>query len=113
MLPKKELLLAEQSLNRYCENRIPARVRDKVRLTYRWRGNTVTLIEERPYFRDPKRWTSHAVAQFRYSANEKRWTLYWADRNSRWHLYDDAEPAIAIQSLLDEINRDPTHIFLG
>ena len=47
------------------------------------------------------------MAQFRYSANEKRWTLYCANRNSRWHLYDDAEPAIAIQSLHGHIHESP------
>jgi hypothetical protein len=55
MQHKKKMLPVGQSLDHYCEKRIPAHIRDKVRLTYRWRGSTVTLTEERPYFRDPKR----------------------------------------------------------
>lgn len=113
MLPKTEKALVDESLRRYCDGRIPAHVRNKVRLTYRWRGNTVTLLEERPYFQDPKRWTSHPVAQFRHDVAKGRWTLYYADRNSRWHLYDDAEPTVAIQGLLDEVSRDSTGIFWG
>lgn len=113
MLPKTEKALVEQSLARYCEERIPAHAREKVRMTYRWRGNAATLIEERPYFQDPTRWTSHPVARFRYAASKKRWTLYCADRNSRWHLYDEVKPAASIQTLLDEVSRDPTGIFWG
>ncbi|MBI3553029.1 MAG: DUF3024 domain-containing protein [Elusimicrobia bacterium] len=113
MLPKSEVLLAEESLERYCAERVPPHARSKVRMTYKWRGDTATLIEERPYFQDPKRWTSHPVAQFRYDGDKKRWTLYCADRNSRWHLYEKIRPAASIQTLLDEVNRDPTGIFWG
>jgi hypothetical protein len=43
---------------------------------------------------------------------QPRLTLYWADRNSRWHRYHDIDPGTADQ-LLDEINEDPTSIFWG
>lgn len=56
MLPKSEVLLTEESLERYCAERVPPHARSKVRMTYKWRDNTVTLIEERPYFQDPKRY---------------------------------------------------------
>jgi len=113
MISETEKRLAEESLQRYCRERIPARVRDKLRLTFRWRGSIVTLIVERPYFLDHGRWTSRPMAQFRYYEPKKRWILYCADRNSRWHLYDEAEPAAAIQTLLEEVTRDPTGIFWG
>ena len=31
------------------------------------------------------------------------WTLYWADRNSRWHPYDDLEPTGDLDAVLREI----------
>ena len=43
----------------------------------------------------------------------KAWTLYWADRNSRWHRYDDLEPTTNLDDVLTEINEDPTCIFWG
>ena len=42
-----------------------------------------------------------------------QWTLYWADRNSRWHRYDDLEPTTNLDDVLTEINEDPTCIFWG
>jgi hypothetical protein len=113
MISKIEKVLVDQSMSRFCDMRVPAHIRDKVRLIYRWRGSSVTLFETRPYFQDPKRWTECPVAQFRYNATNKRWVLYCANRNGRWFLYDEAKPATSIQTLLDEVNRDPTHIFWG
>jgi hypothetical protein len=105
--------LVDESIARFCEVRVPTEIRHKVRLIYRWRGSVVTLSETRPYFQDPKRWTESPVAQFRYDAARKRWVLYYRDGKGRWHIYEEARPAASVQTLLDEVNRDPTHIFWG
>ena len=52
------------------------------------------------------------MAQLRYSANTHYWSLYWADRNGRWHRYDDLEPS-PVDKALNEIEGDPTCIFWG
>jgi hypothetical protein len=103
----------ETRLERYCEARIPERVRHQLRLTYRIRGNLVTLVEERPSIFDPEKWTHVVVAQFRFRPEDSNWLLYWADRNSRWHEYGDLEPSIDLDELLGEVDRDPTGIFWG
>ncbi|MHB2027014.1 MAG: DUF3024 domain-containing protein [Elusimicrobiota bacterium] len=36
--------------------------------------------------------------------------LYCADRNGRWHQYGEADPTVAIQTLLEEVTRDETGI---
>ena len=41
------------------------------------------------------------------------WTLYWRDRNLRFHRYDQLEPSPDIGNLLREIDRDPIAIFWG
>ena len=46
-------------------------------------------------------------------ARDHAWTLYWADRNSRWHRYDDLDTDRPAQALIDEIEADPTCIFWG
>ena len=40
------------------------------------------------------------------------WTLFWADRNSHWHLYELINPG-TVEELLDEIDKDSTCIFWG
>ena len=53
------------------------------------------------------------IARLRYIKANKTWTLYWRDRNLRFHTYDRIEPSTRITDLLAEIDRDPTGIFWG
>ena len=53
------------------------------------RGKSVTIYECRPpWHPDLTDWSELKVAQLRHNPEEGEWTLYWADRNGRWHLYD-------------------------
>jgi hypothetical protein len=58
-------------------------------------------------------WTRQPVAQLRYDPDDHHWRLYCADRNSRWHYYDMAEPTTNLDELITEIDNDPTGIFWG
>ncbi|MDP1990975.1 MAG: DUF3024 domain-containing protein [Syntrophales bacterium] len=105
--------LVETKLTEYCERRIPIDIRDQVRLTFKIMRDKATLIETRPYFRDPTVWTENPVAQFRLDKNTRKWTLYCMDRNSRWHLYDIINPSADFDDMLKALDRDPTGIFWG
>jgi len=71
------------------------------------------MIEARPPFLGPSEWSELRVAQFRYDSETGTWTLYCADRNSRWHPYWDMEPTTEFDDLLREVDEDPTGIFWG
>jgi hypothetical protein len=43
------------------------------------------------------------IARLRYTKASKTWTLYWRDRNSRFHRYDRIEPSANVGALIDEI----------
>ena len=103
----------ETLLRRFCERRVPVEARDKVRLTYDFRGNAVTLYEDRPRGKDPGQWGHMAIAQFRFDQANEEWTLYCADRNSKWHEYLEVDPTSRFESLLEEVDQDPTGIFFG
>jgi hypothetical protein len=49
----------------------------------------------------------------RYTQATNIWTLYWRDRNLRFHRYDQLELSPDIGDLLREIDRDPVAIFWG
>ena len=48
----------------------------------------------------------------RYDVANSLWTLYWSDRNARWHVFDLIDPG-SISELLEEIELDRTAIFWG
>ena len=112
-LPEFTQKLVKTRLSKYCENRIPVTIRNKVRLAFKIRGNKVTLCETRPYFMDPSVWTESPVAQFRFDEKTKKWDLYCCDRNSKWHPYIDIDSTANFDDLLEEVDRDPTGIFWG
>ena len=99
-------------IRRFCADRVPAHVREEIRIEAEVRGERVSIFECRPpWHPEITEWSRTPVAQLRYGTKE-RWTLYGADRNGRWHRYDMVEPGLA-QSLLAEIDADPTGIFWG
>ena len=75
----------------------------------------LTIVERRAPWREDlgPEWTSFPIARLRYTAADKSWTLYWRDRNLRFHLYDLLAPSNRVEDLLTEIDRDPTCIFWG
>jgi hypothetical protein len=109
-LTKKQI---EKKLAAYCKAKVPANLQHKVRVDFKLRGNNVTLYEELPAFGKPNTWVDIVVAQFRFNVQSKEWTLYCADRNSKWHLYHEAKPSKNFEQLLKEVEEDPSGIFWG
>jgi hypothetical protein len=99
----------------FCENRIPEHVRDEIRLEHSVRGSKITIVERRPPWSEliGPEWTSMNIAQLRYDERSRTWSLYAADRDDRWFLYDDVGPAPDVGPLLAELADDPTCIFWG
>ena len=100
-------------IRKYCRARVPPRLRHQARIEAAVRGNSVTIFDCRPpWHPNLTEWSKVRVAQLRYSASTHHWSLYWADRNGRWHRYDDLDPG-PVDNVLKEIEADPTCIFWG
>jgi hypothetical protein len=105
-----ELLLAK--IRRFVADLAPVHVRDQLHYEADVRGNNVTLVECRPPVEDgPAEWRMK-IAQLRYQPDAQLWTLYWADRNDRWHRYDWLEPTV-LDAVLREIEHDPMCVIFG
>lgn len=100
-----------EGLSRYCEERIPPHVRDMVRLEWAAHESIFTLTERRPHFMRRDEWTHSDVAQFRYDVESGEWTLLLRDRNSTWHEYGELAPSTDFETLLAEVDNEPTGIF--
>ena len=112
-LSESEKEMIEKEVGGFCKRKVPAEFHDELRIDYSIRGNSVTLLEIRPAWRLPGEWTAMKVAQFRLDPDTKKWSLYWCDRNERWHLYDDLPPAYDLGVFIQEVDADPTGIFWG
>lgn len=102
-------------IKRWCEGRVPLSAQDQVRLEFEVAGMSVTIVERRaPWHDDPSpEWTRLPIARLRFSATTRSWSLFWRDRNEKFHSYPPLPASPTVQTLLDEIDRDPTAIFWG
>ena len=102
-------------VQRWCAARVPEHVRDQVRVECQVAPRHLTIVERRaPWHQDDApEWASFPIARLGYTAAHKSWTLYWCDRNLRFHIYDLLAPSDRVDDLLNEIDRDPTCIFWG
>lgn len=104
---------AAERLAHWCDKRVPEQARQQVRVEVKRRGRTLTIVERRPPWPTGQgEWTSMSIAQFRLD-DVGGWTLWWADRNNRWHEYDDAPRGLGFDALLREVEEDPTAVFWG
>jgi len=97
----------------FCDSRVPATIRSKVRLGFRIKSSEVVLFEERPAFEAPHEWREMEVAKFKYVTAQQTWRLYCQHRDLRWHAYVALPEARTFEKLLDEVASDPTGIFWG
>ncbi len=102
-------------VRRWCEQRIPAHARDQVRVECDIGSRYLTIVEFRPPWREGTgpEWTRFPIARLHYTKATTSWSLYWRDRNLRFHQYDQLPPSQDIGDLLREIDRDPIAIFWG
>jgi hypothetical protein len=102
-------------VRRWCDQRVPEHARDQVRVECDISPQHLTIVERRAPWRQDAgtEWTRFPIARLRYSQATRTWTLYWRDRNLRFHTYEQLKPSPDIGDLLAEIDRDPTAVFWG
>lgn len=114
MIPDRDRARVERWVK--AENdRVPEQARGKVRIELDVGDRTLTIFECHPPWNPDLSpdWTRNPVARLRHTRTRNEWSLYWPDRNSRFHEYELAPPTPHVSHLLAEIDRDPTFIFWG
>lgn len=112
-MPLPELDVAR--VQRWCTVRVPEHALHQVRVECEVAPRHLTIIERRAPWREDygPEWTSFPIARLRYTAADKSWTLYWRDRNLRFHRYELHAPSRQVEDPLTELDRDPICIFWG
>ncbi len=98
-------------LTTYCQKRVSRGARRRLRVDYRFEGNSVVLFEGRRSGAKTARWRNRVVAKFRYLVGKRLWALYWLDSRGRWQKYKDTGETSRLKSLVAEVERDPKEVF--
>jgi len=86
-------------VQRWCAARVPEHARHQVRVECEVAPRHLTIVERRAPWREDfgPEWTAFPIARLRYTAADKSWTLYWRDRNLRFHLYEPMAPSHRVE----------------
>lgn len=98
---------------RWCRDRVPDDLRDQVKVEVEVDARHLTIVECRPPWDGLGDWTRLPVARLRFTKRTGLWSLYWRDRNERFHLYDRIAASESVEVLLAEVEQDPTALFWG
>jgi hypothetical protein len=101
--------------NGRCHADVPRTVRAQIRCEIDVADRTITVLECRPPWRKdfcPES-TRFPTCRFRYTKARKEWSLYWCDRNLKFHAYDFVAPTPRLEDLIEQVERDQTGIFWG
>ncbi|WP_274364756.1 DUF3024 domain-containing protein [Paenibacillus thermotolerans] len=90
----------EKILENYIDKKIPEHLRNDIQIHYKFRGNTVTLSQERPGYMGRR--FEYPIAQLRLE--ESYWKVYWQDSKNKWHFVDDIKPEKDFEKQLKEID---------
>ena len=111
-IPPAQLAKIESKLRAYCDD-VPPHVRSQVRYGYSIVGNAIEFFTERTRFNAPKKWEREPIAKFRYVATRRQWELYCQHVDLEWHRYEMLPYTARFDTLLAEVELDPTGIFWG
>lgn len=102
-------------VQRWCGARVLEHAHHQVRLECEVASRHLTIVERRAPWREDvgPEWTSLPIARLRYTPTTKTWKLYWADRRLGFHAYEPLAASAHLDTLLTELDQDPTHIFWG
>lgn len=99
-------------IRRWCNARVPQHLWDQVKVEADVADRHVTIVEVRPPWDGQGEPTRFPIARLRYTKSTKLWSLYWRDRNLKFHAYDIA-PSLLVDDLLDYIENSADPIFFG
>ncbi|QPK80009.1 DUF3024 domain-containing protein [Corynebacterium lizhenjunii] len=100
-------------IKRWCKKKVPEHLWDQVKLEADVTNRHVTIVEVRPPWDGEGDPTRFPIARLRYTATTRLWSLYWRDRNLKFHEYDYFPPTQDVQSILDYLDNTDDPIFFG
>lgn len=112
-LSEFEIKRVDKLFTAYCEQKVPAHLRDQIRIEYRIRDFAVSLFESRPLLQGSGEWISTKVARFQKDPQTETWRLFWADRDSQWQPYAPLPIHRDIEKLLQVVEKNETGLFFG
>lgn len=98
----------------WCDQRIPEHLKDRIRIEYEVTSRHVDILEcHPPYSERFTEWSRHPIARLRYTTRTGLWSIYWRDRNLKFHEYAAFRPTDNVREVLAFLETTSDPIFWG
>ncbi|MBC8386302.1 MAG: DUF3024 domain-containing protein [Gammaproteobacteria bacterium] len=109
-----ELKRIEKELDKFLEKRRPpADIRNEVDINYRIDGQSITILEIRPNWRDPSIIHEMPLARTTYVKSKNIWKVFWQRADMDWHSYKPTPVVKSVEEFLQLVDADLHHCFFG
>ena len=108
-----EMKRIEKIVGTFCDNRVPARVRDQLIVGFRIEGQTIFIFESRPRWDEPSECMELDFAKITYVKSRRIWKLYWKRASGKWDQYKPNFESKDIDKIIAIINEDRFGCFFG
>ncbi len=95
------------------KHRPPEKLRAKLDIAYRIKGQSVIIYEQRPIWDDSSEIIEEPVAKATYVRRESRWRVYWQRADMKWHYYYPQTEALFFEEFLALVEDDAEACFWG
>jgi Protein of unknown function (DUF3024) len=97
-------------VQRWCAEQVPAHARGEIRIECDLAPRHLTICECRPPWREDygPDWTRFPIAGLHYTKTTGLWTLYWRDRNLKYHRYEPLDPSPKSKTCSTTSTTEPT-----
>ena len=99
-------------VQRWCATQVPEHARSEIRVECVVAADHLrmpTALARGPW----PRLDQVPDARVHYTKTTRLWTLYWRDRNLKYHRYDPLDPSPQVHDLLDYLDDRADPIFWG
>jgi Protein of unknown function (DUF3024) len=102
-------------VQRWCADQVPEHARGEISIECDLTPRHLTICECRPPWREDlgPDWSRFPIARLHFTRTTGLWTLYWRDRNLKYHRYEPLDPSPQVQDLLDYLDDRADPIFWG
>ncbi len=108
-----ELKRIDNAVGGLCRRRNRPELHDKLRLEYRVKAHDVVLFEVRPRWDGSPGTMENLVAKFKFIRTRSVWQLLWQRQDLKWHGYEPFLESRDVESLVEEVVKDPYGCFFG
>lgn len=109
-----ELETIKQALDGFLQKRRPPEhIRPELDFEYRIEGQSIELLEVRPYWRDPSEILKMPFAKATYVKSARHWKVFWKRASGKWEGYEPQPTVKTIEDFTELVIADQHNCFFG